>query len=328
MIEVFNISKKYGSKQVLTDVSFTAENGFVTGFVGPNGAGKSTTMRMIGQLETPDSGRALVDGQEFAKARQPLQVMGIYLGSDYLPSHMTGQAYLEYVCRAGNVPKEKIPQLLQAVELTGAEGRKISSYSLGMKQRMGLAAAIAGDANTLMLDEPVNGLDPMGVQWLRNLLRSQAAQGKAVLLSSHLLSELEVVADKIVMLDQGRIVSQGYINDLKKRSSGKTHVVMHTSDDAKVAACLQNNGVPVKVSADYLSVTGLAPDKLAEFVIKGGLALYMIEEKQVSLEEMFMATAAAVEGGGTHSASQMQTVPPQQPEHASVAQGGGMHGRQ
>ena len=134
MIEVSNISKKYGSKQVLTDVSFTAENGFVTGFVGPNGAGKSTTMRMIAQLETPDAGRALVDGQDFAKARQPLHVMGVYLGSDYLPLNMTGQAYLEYVCHIGDVPKENIPLLLQAVELTGAEGRKISSYSLGMKQ--------------------------------------------------------------------------------------------------------------------------------------------------------------------------------------------------
>ena len=179
-----------------------------------------------------------------------------------------------------------------------------------------------------MLDEPVNGLDPMGVQWLRNLLRSQAARGKAVLLSSHLLSELEVVADKIVMLDQGRVVSQGYINDLKNRASSQKHVVMHTSNDAKVAAVLQRKGVAVTQTDEGLLITGIAPEKLAKMIVKNNLALYMIDEKHVSLEEMFMATAAAADANmvpQTPFQPQQQMMPQQSYGQDTMMQGGGQY---
>ena len=294
MIEVHGLDKSYGSKQVLSNVSFTAENGIVTGFVGPNGAGKSTTMRMIAQLEIPDSGQALIDGQPFSQASHPLQTMGVYLGSDYLPGNETGQAYLEYVCRVGGVSRDIIPSLLESVELTGAENKKISSYSLGMKQRIGLAAAIAGNANTLMLDEPVNGLDPMGVQWLRNLLRSQAQQGKAVLLSSHLLSELEVVADKIVMIEHGKIIAQGMLNDLVQNNNKREkQVIVHTSDDVGIARFLSQNRVRVSREDGYLRIWGATPQYLARFIVMNKVELYRLEEKRETLEEMFMARAAA-----------------------------------
>ena len=309
MIEVFNLDKRYGQKQVLSDVSFVAENGLVTGFVGPNGAGKSTTMRMISQIENPDSGGALVDGQEFSKADQPLQVMGIYLGSDYLPNNMTGADYLAYVCKAGGVPKDNIPSLLQAVELLGAEGRKISSYSLGMRQRIGLAAAIAGNASNLMLDEPVNGLDPMGVQWLRGLIRSQAEAGKAVLLSSHLLSELELVADKIVMLDQGYVTTQGYLSDLSAMADSK-HIILNTSDNDKVARYLVKKHVPVQASEGKLIVSGVEPQTLARVIVRNNLDLYQLEEKHITLEEMFMAKAA--EAQAPQQPAYQQGTPPQQ----------------
>ena len=297
MIEINGISKKYGTKQVLENVTFTAENGYVTGFVGPNGAGKSTTMRMVAAIENPDSGTSLIDGKPFSKAAAPAQTMGIYLGGDYLPQNMTGAAYMAYVCKTSDIPKSNIAPLLEMVQLTAAADRKISSYSLGMKQRIGLAVAIAGNAGNLMLDEPVNGLDPAGVQWLRGLIRAQADQGKAVLLSSHLLSELELVADKIVMLDQGRIISQGMIKDLEK---GKTRkVAIHTSDDAKLARYLAKKGARVETAEDHLVVYGAAPNKMARVIVNNGLDLYLLEERHDSLEEMFM-NATNVAGGAAN----------------------------
>ena len=295
MIEINGISKTYGTKRVLENVTFTAENGYVTGFVGPNGAGKSTTMRMVAAIENPDNGTSLIDGRPFSKSDAPAQTMGVYLGGDYLPQNMTGAAFLAYVCKSGDIPHENIAPLLEMVQLTGAADRKISSYSLGMKQRIGLAAAIAGNAGNLMLDEPVNGLDPAGVQWLRALIRGQADAGKAVLLSSHLLSELELVADKVVMLDQGRIIRQGMIKDLEADKVRK--IAIHTSNDAKLARYLAKKGVRVDQLEDHIVVYGAAPHKMARAIVNNGLDLYLLEEKHESLEEMFM-NLTDVEGAG------------------------------
>ena len=297
MIEVQGLSKTYGQKQVLTNVSFRAENGLVTGFVGPNGAGKSTTMRMIAALENPDSGAAFVDGQPFSKAASPARMLGIYLGSDYLPNHMTAAEYLAYVCRSNRLDKASIPMLLQMVELAHAADKPISSYSLGMRQRAGLAAALAGNPANLMLDEPVNGLDPMGVQWLRNVVREQARAGRAVLLSSHLLSELELVADYVVMLDQGQVVRMGSMNDLASKT-GPVQVLMRTSNDQAVIDHLLKNGYQVDSADGMVRVTNVAPEDLADFVIKSGLRLYHLELKHASLEELFMAQQGQGVGNG------------------------------
>ena len=297
MIEVQGLNKTYGQKQVLTDVSFRADNGLVTGFVGPNGAGKSTTMRMIAALESPDSGTATVDGQPFSKAASPARVLGIYLGSDYLPNHMTAAEYLAYVCRSNGLDKSSIPALLQMVELAHAADKPISSFSLGMRQRAGLAAALAGDPANLMLDEPVNGLDPMGVQWLRGVVREQARAGRAVLLSSHLLSELELVADFVVMLDQGRVVRMGAMGELASQT-GPVQVLVHTSDDGAVMSHLQQNGYLVDNAGGMVRVTNVAPEDLADFVVRSGLRLYHLEQKHASLEELFMAQQGQGVGNG------------------------------
>jgi ABC-2 type transport system ATP-binding protein len=294
MIEVLHLNKTYGAKQVLTDVSFTAENGLVTGFVGPNGAGKSTTMRLIAALEEPDSGSATIDGAPFAESKAPTSTLGVYLGGDYLPNHMTGSAYLAYVCRVGGVPQTEVPRLLDTVGLSGTGGHKISSYSLGMRQRIGLAAAISSNPSTLMLDEPINGLDPMGVQWIRGVVRDQAAQGKAVLLSSHLLSELELVADKVVMLDAGRIVRQGMMSQLAS-DAGDRQTLLKTNDDQRLVDLLSESGISARLTADGVLAEKAAPDKLARFVIISGLKLYRLEEKHETLEELFFEAAAHTE---------------------------------
>lgn len=321
MIEIRNISKTYSGKQVLSDVSFTAENGLVTGFVGPNGAGKSTTMRMISALETPDSGIALVDGKPFSQVAAPARVMGVYLGSDYLPSNMSANRYLSYICRVNKLPKSRIPEMLERVELSQASNRTISEYSLGMKQRAGLAASLIGDPTTIMLDEPVNGLDPMGVQWLRKVIKEEAAKGRAVLLSSHLLSELELVADKIVMLDGGRVVSQGFMKDLERSNSGQLQVIVHTNDDAGFARILSSRNIPFRHSDEGLVVSFVAPEQLAYAAVAGNFALYHLEQKRASLEEMFMAQASG-QPTAPQAPPAIQVAPRQapQPRQAAYAQ--------
>ncbi len=290
MIELTGLTKSYGGKKVLNNVSFSAKDGCVTGFVGPNGAGKSTTMRMVVCLERPDAGTALVDGVPFDQASNPVRTMGTYLGQGYLPSHMTGKEYLSYVCDVAGVSRQRVSELLQMVELVGSENKQISSYSLGMKQRAGIAAALAGDPTTLMLDEPVNGLDPMGVQWLRDVLRKQASAGKAVLLSSHLLSELELVADYVVMLDKGRVVSQGAMDELELDGNGS--VIVATTDDQAMRLLLQKAGADVRDGDHGLIVGGLTARDVGKVAFEGGLLVEHLEQRRSSLEEVFMATAA------------------------------------
>lgn len=322
MIEVQGLNKTYGQKQVLTNVSFRAENGLVTGFVGPNGAGKSTTMRMIAALEEPDSGTTLVDGQPFSKAAMPAQTLGVYLGSDYLPNHLTAAEYLDYVCTTNGLDKASIPSLLQMVELAHVADKPISSFSLGMRQRAGLAAAMAGNPANLMLDEPVNGLDPMGVQWLRGVIREQARQGRAVLLSSHLLSELELVADSVVMLDQGQVVRMGSMHALASQT-GPLQVLMRTSNDQAVANHLAQYGHQVGYADGMLLVTGLAPESLANFVIKSNLQLYHLEVKRASLEELFMSTATSFESAVPTQAPPQSPPPQAFPYYPQQGQGVG-----
>ena len=296
LIEVRGLCKSYGGRQVLSDVSFVAKNGFVTGFVGPNGAGKSTTMRMVACLEKPDQGEALVDGQPFAQAACPGRAMGVYLGQGYLPTHMTGVAYLAYVCNVANARADRVRDLLDMVELTDAGNKEIGSYSLGMKQRIGIAAALANNPTTLMLDEPVNGLDPMGVQWLRNILRERAAQGTAVLLSSHLLSELELVADRVVMLDHGHVVARGDMSELER--SGEARVLVRTSDDEAMLGLLARAGVQAHREESGLVVEGLSTLEVCKVAFDANLLMDHLEETHSSLEEVFMARAKRKEEGG------------------------------
>lgn len=300
MIEVRGINKSYGGRQVLSNVSFVAENGYVTGFVGPNGAGKSTTMRIIASLERSNGGTALVDGKPYAQSPCPGRTMGVYLGQSYLPTHMTGVSYLSYVCRVAGTSDGKVRDLLDMVELGNAGNKTIGSYSLGMKQRVGIAAALACSPVTLMLDEPVNGLDPMGVQWLRNILRDQAKSGRAVLLSSHLLSELELVADRVVMLDHGRIVARGDMADLEH--AGESHVVVRTSDDNTMIRLLVAAGAQAQTKENDIVVSGLSTREVCKLAFNNSILIDHLEETHSSLEEIFMATATREDEGSRNNA--------------------------
>ena len=319
MIEVQGLNKTYGQKQVLTNVSFRADNGLVTGFVGPNGAGKSTTMRIIAAIEKPDSGITLVDGEPFSKASTPARTLGAYLGSEYLPNHMTAAEYLAYICKANKLDKASIPALLEMVELSHAANKPISSFSLGMRQRAGLAAALSGNPANLMLDEPVNGLDPMGVQWLRGVIRQQAAAGRAVLLSSHLLSELELVADRVVMLDKGVVVRMGSTNALSNQT-GPVRVLVKTSNNSLLANHVRQQGYQVENAGEMMLVTGLAPERLADLAFRLGLQLSHLEVKHTNLEELFMSTASSAESAARIQAPPQATPLPahrqKQPRHA------------
>ncbi|MGZ8744901.1 MAG: ABC transporter ATP-binding protein, partial [Nocardioides sp.] len=210
MITIDSLSKKYGHTTVVDDVSFVAEAGRVTGFLGPNGAGKSTTMRMVVGLTTPSSGTARVAGRPFADLPNPGLEVGVMLDASAQHAGRTGREILTIAQMTMGVPARRVDEMLELVSLTGVEGdRRVGNYSLGMRQRLGIATALIGNPAVLVLDEPANGLDPAGIRWMRDLLRDFANRGGTVLLSSHLLREVEIVADDIVMIGQGRIVCQG-----------------------------------------------------------------------------------------------------------------------
>src|SRR5215212_8503338 len=214
MITVTGLSKRYGDRTVVDGVSFTVEPGTVTGFLGPNGAGKTTTMRMITGLVPPSAGTALVDGRPYAAVPNPGSVMGTLLDAGAVHPGRTGRTHLRLLADAIGVPAGRVDEVLELVGLSDAGGRRIRGYSLGMRQRLGIAGALLADPPVLMFDEPANGLDPEGIRWMRGLLRSHAARGGTVLLSSHLLGEVQHTVDRLVVIDSGRIVADGSITDL------------------------------------------------------------------------------------------------------------------
>ncbi len=214
MIEIRNLSKHYGNKDGIDDVSLTAEPGKVTAFLGPNGAGKSTTFRLLLGLDRQDSGSALIEGMEYRKLAAPLWTVGAQFDGSGAHKGRTAKAHLRWVAQSNGIPHSRVQEVLDLVGLRDAAGKRIGKYSLGMGQRLGIAAALLGDPRIVILDEPTNGLDPDGIRWIRTLLRSLASAGKTVLVSSHLIHEVEHVADHIVLISQGRIVRSGTVPEL------------------------------------------------------------------------------------------------------------------
>lgn len=214
MLTFENVSKRRGSRAILTDISFTAHPGRVTGFLGPNGAGKSSTLRILLGLDRPTSGQALVDGQRFASLRDPLRSVGALLDGSGAHRSRTGRAHLRWVARSAGVSNTRVEEMLERVGIADAGGKRVATYSLGMGRRLGLAAALLADPRALVLDEPVNGLDPEGIRWMREFLRSQAQEGRTVLLSSHLMGELAETVDDVVVIREGRIVADGTLAEV------------------------------------------------------------------------------------------------------------------
>jgi ABC-2 type transport system ATP-binding protein len=290
MITIENLTKKYGATTVVHDISFTAGAGRVTGFLGPNGAGKSTSLRMLVGLTTPTEGTATVHGRRFADLPNPGREVGVMLDASAQHGGRTGREILTIAQQIMDVPARRVAEMLELVSLTATEAdRRVGNYSLGMRQRLGIAAALIGDPQVLVLDEPANGLDPAGIRWMRDLLRDYADGGGTVLLSSHLLAEIELIADDIVMIGQGRIVCQGSKVDLLQAAG----TVVRAADIPALQHALANAGVTTTLSGDGSLRTATDPARVGRAAYDGGVVLTELRTADSGgLEEMFLELTA------------------------------------
>jgi ABC-2 type transport system ATP-binding protein len=296
MITVENITKTYGrGLTAVDDVSFSASTGRVTGFLGPNGAGKSTTMRIIVGLTPATSGTATIDGRRFVDLPNPGTEVGVLLDASAQHAGRTGREILTLVQRTMGLPRSRVEDMLDLVSLTDDEAdRRVRNYSLGMRQRLGIGAALLGDPHVLILDEPANGLDPAGIRWMRDLLRGYADRGGTVLLSSHLLHEIEVIADDLVVIGNGRIVAQGTKSELLA-SAG---TIARARDTGALAAAMERAGLSV-TSADGSVHTEATPEQVGEVALAAGLALTELRAADgAGLEEMFLELTADTQREG------------------------------
>ncbi len=285
MIEVHELSKRYRETWAVRDLSFTAPSGAVTGFLGPNGAGKSTTLRMVLGLAAPTHGTATIDGKRFADLAAPARTVGALLDAGTLPAHLTGAQHLTWFAHAAGLDRRRITDVLEQVGLGRLGGRRIGGYSLGMRQRLGLACALLGDPANVVLDEPVNGLDPAGVRWLRDLLAGLADEGRTVIVSSHLLSEVQLLADRVVVIGHGRLLADQTLAELI--GSGSTTRVS-SPDNAGLAAALRPFATAVSDQAGALEVTGLDPAEIGRIALTEGIALTELT-RVGGLEDAFLS---------------------------------------
>src|SRR3954462_9273126 len=284
MIEVSGLTKKYGDRTVVDHVSFELEPGTVTGFLGPNGAGKTTTMRMITGLVPASAGSALVDGRPYAALPNPGSVMGTLLDAGAVHPGRTGRTHLRLLADALGVPASRVDEVLDLVGLTGAARRRIRGYSLGMRQRLGIAGTLLADPPVLVFDEPANGLEPGGIRWMRDLLRGHAARGGTVLLSSHLLGEVEHTVDRLLVIGEGRIVADGPGPSLL----GADGTAVGAADPVALAAALEGAGVHVQHGTDgALMVPGAEPASVGMVAAAAGLALTDLRPVRRGLEDLF-----------------------------------------
>jgi len=295
-IEVAGLRKRYGSTTALDGMTFTAGPGRVTGFVGPNGAGKSTTMRIILGLHTADAGRALVGGRPYRSLRSPLRHLGTLLDASALHPARTGKNHLLWLAQSQGLQRRRVDEVLEQVGLGPASRRPAGGYSLGMRQRLGIAAALLADPPAIMLDEPFNGMDPEGIIWLRGFLRARAGQGRAVLVSSHLMSELQGMADHVVVVGRGRVIADSSVAELIAAASGD-RVRVRTSAPRPAAAALSTAGAQVThADTDVLAVRGLAAEQVVAVLTAGGVPFSELAPHRATLEEAYLdLTREAVE---------------------------------
>ena len=287
-IEVSGLRKRFGSTLALDGMSFTVDPGQVTGFVGPNGAGKSTTMRVILGLDSADEGTALVGGRPYASLRHPLSHVGSLLDAGALQPSRSARNHLLWLAHSQGLGASRVDEVIEQAGLGSAIRRKAGGYSLGMRQRLGIAAALLGDPPVLMLDEPFNGLDPEGIVWVRGFLRSLAAQGRAVLVSSHLMSELQDTADHLVVVGRGRVIADSSVADLiATASSGR--VTLRTTARSEAMAVLAHSGAVIATTdRDTLTISGLAAEKIVALLGESGVPFSEVSAHRASLEEAYM----------------------------------------
>jgi ABC-2 type transport system ATP-binding protein len=295
-IEVRELRKRYGRTVAVDGLSFTVVPGQVTGFVGPNGAGKSTTMRVVLGLDAPDSGDALVGGRPYRSLRTPLCEVGALLDAAAIHPGRRARDHLLWMAHSNGLPRRRVDEVLDLVGLAAVARKRAGGFSLGMRQRLGIAGALLGDPPVLMFDEPVNGLDPEGIRWIRGLLRSLAGEGRSVLVSSHLMSELEGSADHLVVIGRGRLIADTSVRDLLAAASGD-QVELRTSQRSQVMTVLANAGATVAaIDRDEITVRGLSTEHIVGLLTGTGLAFSEVARHRASLEEAYMElTREAVE---------------------------------
>ena len=292
-IETSGLSKRFGAVQAVSDLAFTVGSGRVTGFLGPNGAGKTTTVRMLLDLVHPDSGTATFAGRRYRDLAQPSAHVGAVLEQASFHPGRTARNHLRVLAAAGDHPAERVDDVLDQVGLAGAADRRVKGYSMGMRQRLSIAAALLGDPAVLILDEPTNGLDPPGIRWVRDLLRAQAGRGRAVLISSHLLSEVAQIVDDVVVIAGGVLRASGSL-DAVLGAGDEAVTLVRTAAAAALAALLEDRGAAVERSGapDTLVVRGASPDLVGSVAAEHRLALTELRPATRSLEDAFLALTA------------------------------------
>ena len=288
MIEVENLSKRYGDKLAVDRLSFSVPAGTVTGFLGPNGAGKSTTMRMIAALDRPTTGRVLVNGKDYRAAAAPMGELGILLEAKAVHTGRSARNHLLALAQTNGVPRRRVSELIEMVGLADVAAKRVGGFSLGMGQRLGIASALLGNPRVVILDEPVNGLDPEGVLWVRNLLKALAADGHTVFVSSHLMSEMALTATRLVVIGRGRLIADTTVEEFVSRAGGMS-VTVRTPEVAEMRRLLLGPDITVTSDAsDVLQVRGLTAEQIGRAAWQARLPVYELTTQRASLEEAFM----------------------------------------
>lgn len=296
MIEAQGLTKVYGDKTAVDSVNFTVQAGRVTGFLGPNGAGKSTTMRMIMGLDRPTAGTVTVNGEPFARHAAPLREIGALLDAKAVHTGRSAYNHLLAMAATHSIPKKRVREVIEITGLADVANKKVKGFSLGMGQRLGIAAALLGDPQTIILDEPVNGLDPEGVVWVRTMVRYLASEGRTVFLSSHLMSEMALTADHLIVIGRGKIIADAPIKDIIN-GKGQSRTRVRTDQPDRLMNALAGDGVSAELQdRELLEVKGTDPRRIAQAALEHQVLIFELTPLQASLEEAYMElTKDAVE---------------------------------
>jgi ABC-2 type transport system ATP-binding protein len=317
MIELEGLTKRFGAKTAVDHLSFQVRPGVVTGFLGPNGAGKSTTMRMMLDLDNPTAGTVRIDGRHYRELDEPLKYIGALL--DAKAMHGGRSAYNNLLCLAqsNRIPEQRVAQVLDIVGLTAVARKKSKGFSLGMGQRLGIASALLGDPEILMFDEPVNGLDPEGIHWIRNLMKGLAAEGRTIFVSSHLMSEMALTADHLIVIGQGRLLADTSMADFIQQNS-RSYVRVRSPQQERLKDALHEAGITaVDAGGGSVEIDGVAAERIGELAARHQLVLHELSPQRASLEEAFMRMTAETVEYHAHSPGPGPGAPPQAPAPAA-----------
>jgi len=289
MIEATRLTKRYGAKTAVDDATFSVRPGMVTGFLGPNGAGKSTTMRMIVGLDRPTSGTVTIDGKPYSALGAPLREVGVLLDAKAVHPGRSARGHLRALAATHHIPNSRVDEVIGLTGLDVVAGKRVKGFSLGMGQRLGIAAALLGDPATLILDEPVNGLDPEGVIWVRKLARHLASEGRTVFLSSHLMSEMAQTADHIIVLGRGRVIADAPVAQIVASATGQGAVRVRSPHADRLAAAIVAENGSATADAVGLTVTGIPSERIGELAARDGIVLHELTPVAGSLEDAYLA---------------------------------------